>query len=228
MLAKTLRPARSDVKTILIVDDHPVLRRGLSALIESERDLAVCGEAISYKTALEAILKFQPDLVVVDIALKGSDGLSLVKYLKAHHPEIPTMVLSMHDEAMYGERALRAGASGYVTKAQLDQTILLAIRQVLDGETYMSKGLEARLAAKYLAGRTLDTGSPLEALSDRELQVFRLIGQGRSTRQIAETLTLSIKTIESHVEHIKQKLVIQSATELAQRAIQWVEAGKTG
>jgi DNA-binding NarL/FixJ family response regulator len=132
----------------------------------------------------------------------------------------------MHDEAVYAERSLRAGARGYVTKQQLDETVLVAIRRLLAGETYMSRTLEERLAARYVAGRTLATGSLLEALSDRELQVFRLIGQGRSTRQIAETLHLSIKTIETHREHLKQKLMVGSATELAHRATQWVETGR--
>ncbi len=225
-MSAALKRAPSATKTILIVDDHPVLRRGLTALIESDPNLAVCGEAASYRAALEAIRKRPPDLVIVDIELKGGDGLELIKYLKTHNPEIGSLVLSMHDEAVYAERALRAGAAGYVSKQQLDETILLAIRRVLDGETYMSEKLGARLATKYLAGGTLHTGSPLEALSDRELQVFRLIGQGRTTRQIAQSLSLSIKTIESHVEHIKQKLVLQSASELAQRATQWVESGR--
>ncbi len=228
MPATILVQAPSAIKKIFIVDDHPVLRRGLAALVASEPNLSLCGEAASYKAALENIREHQPDLVIVDIALEGADGLDLVKYLKAHHPEIVTLVLSMHDEAVYAERALKAGASGYVSKQQLDQNILLAIQQALDGKKYMSEKLKARLAEKYLAGRTLDTGSPLEMLSDRELQVFRLIGQGRTTREIAKTLNLSIKTIESHVEHIKQKLVIHSASELAQRATQWVEAGQAG
>jgi DNA-binding NarL/FixJ family response regulator len=134
----------------------------------------------------------------------------------------------MHDEAVYAERSLRAGARGYVTKQELDDTLLTAIHLLLDGEMYMSHRLEARLAAKFVSGRTLDTSSALDALSDRELQVFRLIGQGRSTRQIAETLHLSIKTIESHRQHIKGKLRIESTAELAQRATQWVETGRTG
>lgn len=216
-------PAR---RTILIVDDHPMFRRGLASLIESEPDLAVCGQAGSSAAALQAVQQSQPDLVSVDLALGESDGLDLVKEMKRRHPRIPALVLSMHDEAVYAERALRAGARGYVNKQQLDETVLVAIRRLLAGETYMSGTLEGRLAARYVAGRTLATDSPLEALSDRELQVFRLIGQGRSTRQIAETLHLSIKTIESHREHIKQKLMVESATELAHRATRWVEIGR--
>jgi DNA-binding NarL/FixJ family response regulator len=218
-------PAR---RTILIVDDHPMLRRGLASLITSEPDLAVCGEAATCQAALEAIGQQLPDLILVDLTLEGGDGLDLVKDLKIRHPKIPTLVLSMHDEAVYAERALRAGARGYVSKQQLDETVLLAIRTVLAGETHLSEALKARLATQFLGGRTLETGSPLAALSDRELQVFRLIGQGRGTRQIAETLHLSIKTIESHCEHIKNKLNLQSAVELAHRAAQWTESSRIG
>jgi DNA-binding NarL/FixJ family response regulator len=228
MPATTTEPGLPARKAILIVDDHPMLRRGLAALIESESDLVVCGEVASCAAALDAIREHSPDLVMVDLSLEGSDGLDLIKEMKARHPEIPTLVLSMYDEAVYGERALRAGAWGYVTKQQLDDTVLLAIRRLLGGEMYLSGKLERRLAAKYLGERTVIAESPLQALSDRELQVFRLIGQGRGTRQIAETLHLSIKTVESHREHIKQKLRLESATELAHRATQWVETGHTG
>jgi DNA-binding NarL/FixJ family response regulator len=202
-----------------------MLRRGLAALIESEPDLAVCGEAATYQAALEATRESQPDLVIVDLELDGRDGLDLIKDMKARHSEVPALVLSMHDEAVYAERCLRAGARGYVTKQELDDTVLTAIRRLLAGEVYMSDKLQRRLAVKFVAGRTLDTDSPLDALSDRELQVFRLIGRGRSTRQIAASLTLSIKTIESHVEHIKHKLDLESAAQLAHCAIQWVETG---
>jgi len=214
-------------QTIFIVDDHPVLRRGLTALIESEPDLAVCGEAATCRGALEAIHEHQPDLVIVDIALEGKDGLDLIKQMKTRLPKIPGLVLSMYDEMVYAERALRVGARGYVTKQQLDETLLVAIRRLLRGEIYLSAKLEARLATKFVAGQTLETDSPLNALSDRELQVFRLIGQGQSTRQIADTLHLSIKTIESHREHIKHKLAIETAAALAQRATRWVETGRT-
>ena len=228
MPATTPESGQPATRTILIVDDHPVLRRGLAALIESEPGLAVCGEAATCRAALDALRTNQPDLVIVDLVLEGCDGLDLVKHMKTRHPQIPALVLSMHDEAVYAERSLRAGARGYVTKQELDDTLLTAIHRLLDGEVYMSHKLEARLAAKFVTGRTLNTNSVLDTLSDRELQVFRLIGQGRSTRQIAETLHLSIKTVESHREHIKQKLSIESAAELAQRATQWVETGRTG
>lgn len=228
MPATTPERGNPSRKTILIVDDHPLLCRGLASLIETEADLAVCGTTTTCGDALAAVRESQPDLVIVDLQLEGRDGLDLVRGLNARHPKIPTLVLSMHDEAVYAERSLRAGARGYVTKQQLDDTVLVAIRQLLAGETYMSDRLKARLAEKYLAGRTLEEDSPLDALSDRELQVFRLIGQGRSTRQIAESLNLSIKTIESHCAHIKQKLTLESAAELAQSAIRWVAATHTG
>ncbi|MBE0620232.1 MAG: response regulator transcription factor [Burkholderiales bacterium] len=223
--AEPAPPAR---KAILIVDDHPVLRRGLAALIDSSSDLTVCAEAATCAAALAAIREHSPDLVIVDLVLGGADGLELIKEMKAQHPQIPALVLSMHDEALYAERALRAGARGYVNKQQLDDTVLVAIGRVLGGETYISDKLKAQFATQFVAGRTLQTDSPLNALSDRELQVFRLIGQCRSTRAIAQALNLSVKTIESHREHIKQKLGLESAAELARRATLWVETGGAG
>lgn len=215
-------------KAILIVDDHPMLRRGLASLIGSEPDLAVCGQAATCQAALKAIRESQPDLVIVDLALKNSDGLDLVRSMGKRHPRIPALVLSMHDEALYAERSLRAGARGYVTKQQGGRTVLVAIRRVLYGETYMSDQLQGRLAAKFVAGRTLATNSPLEALSGRELQVFRLIGEGRSTRQIAKTLSLSVKTIESRRAHIKSKLTLGTSAELARCATQWIDTSRAG
>ena len=201
------------------------MRRGLASVIKSEPDLAVCGEATTCRAALDAIRQSQPDLVIVDVGLEGSeDGLDLVKDMKKRHPRIPALVLSMHDEAVYAERSLQAGARGYITKQQLGETVLVAIRLLLTGEIYMSDKLRERLALKFVRGQTLETDSPLAVLSDRELQVFRLIGGGRTTRQIAEALNLSFKTIESHREHIKQKLDLESSAELAQRATQWVES----
>jgi DNA-binding NarL/FixJ family response regulator len=227
MLARTTKPGLSARRTILIVDDHPLLRHGLAALIRTELDLDVCGEAATSKAALEAIREHRPDLVIVDLALDGADGLDLIKAMKARHPEIPALVLSMHDEALYAERALRAGARGYVNKQQLDDTLLVAIRRVLNGEMYMSEKAGARFAAKFLGGVTLEKDSPLAVLTDRELEVFRLIGQGRCSRDIAQQLHLSVKTIESYREHIKQKLALESGAELVRRATLWVEGGRT-
>jgi DNA-binding NarL/FixJ family response regulator len=226
MSAASADPSRTARKSLLVVDDHPLLRRGLIALIESEPGLAAHGAVGTRVAALEAIRKRPPDLVIVDLALGDEDGLDLVKEIKARHPGIPSLVLSVHDETVYAERALGAGALGYVTKQQLDETLLAAIHQVLAGETYMSEALQRRLAKQYIGGRTLETPSPIRTLSDRQLQVFRLIGQGRTTRQIAGTLSRSVKTIESHIAHIKNKLAIESAAELAQRATQWIETGR--
>jgi DNA-binding NarL/FixJ family response regulator len=223
--AESVRPAN---KTILIVDDHPILRRGLVALIESEPDLAVLGAVATCRAALAAIRETPVDLVTVDLVLADGHGLDLVKAIGVHHPRIPSLVLSMHDEALYGARALNAGARGYVAKEQLDETVLTAIRCVLAGGTYMSAALERRLAERYLGRRMLETDSPLHVLSDRELQVFRFVGEGLSTRRIAETLARSVKTIESHLEHIKSKLGFASAAELLRHAIQWIETGHVG
>jgi DNA-binding NarL/FixJ family response regulator len=164
--------------------------------------------------------------VIVDLALAGGDdGLDLVKALKLRHPQIPTLVLSMHPEAVYAERALRAGAHGYLTKQQLDETVLIAVHRLLAGGLYMSEGLALNLATQFVGGKK-EHGSPLAVLSDRELQVFRLIGQGRRTREIAEILHLSPKTVETHREHLKQKMGLKNASELAHSATRWVETGE--
>jgi DNA-binding NarL/FixJ family response regulator len=210
------------VKTILIVDDHPLVRRGLTALIESEPDLVVGGEAATRRAALETISHLQPDLAIVDLALGEDDGLTLITQIRSRHPEVPILVLSMYDESVYAERSMRAGATGYVTKQQLDDTLLNAIRCLLAGEMYLSADLQRQMVAKFIGGQTLETDSPLKKLSNRELQVFRLIGQGRTTREIAGILQLSIKTIESHRSKIKNKLALSSSAELAQSAAQWV------
>jgi DNA-binding NarL/FixJ family response regulator len=160
--------------------------------------------------------------------LGDEDGLDLVRDIRARYPKTPSLVLSMHDEEVYAERALRAGAVGYVTKQQLDGMVLAAIRRALAGEVYMSQALQQRLAARYVGRRTSAAKLSMDALSDRELQVFRLAGEGRTTREIAATLNRSVKTIESHLEHIKNKLGIRSATELAHHAIRWVETGRVG
>lgn len=211
-------------KAILIVDDHPLVRRGLGALINSEPDLSVCAEADGYASALEALEKHQPDLVIIDLALGDDDGIDLIKAVRIRFPKVHRLVLSMRDEEVYAERCLRAGASGYVSKDQLDDTVLFAIRRLLDGEQYLSDRLLRRFAARYLYADKLESNSLVGELSDRELQVFRLIGKGRTTREVAEILHLSVKTVESHREHIKHKLELNSSAELAQRATQWIES----
>jgi DNA-binding NarL/FixJ family response regulator len=216
-------------KAIVIVDDHPLMRRGLATLIDGEADLAVSAEATTCRAALQAIGRITPDLVIVDLALEeGDDGLDLVKTLKIRHPEMPTLVLSAHPEALYAERALRAGARGYLSKEEVGDTVLVAIHRLLGGGIYMSEAIALRLAAQFVGRRMRKADTPMAELSDRELQVFRLLGQGRSTREIAHILHLSPKTIESHREHLKQKLAIDTAPELVRRAIRWVESGETG
>jgi DNA-binding NarL/FixJ family response regulator len=211
---------------ILLVDDHPLMRRGLAALIDSEPDLAVCAEAGNRHAALNAIARRAVDLVIVDLSLEGGeDGLDLVKALKVRSPSVPALVLSMHPEAHYGERALRAGARGYIAKEQLGEAVLAAIRRVLAGRIYMSEALGTDLASRFVGGDA-NPRSALATLSDRELQVFRLIGEGRRTREIASILHLSPKTIESYREHLKQKLDIDGAPELVRCAVRFVETGE--
>lgn len=224
--ANTRPEPDSPSSKVLIVDDHPVLRRGLAAMIDAEPDLMLCGQAAGCNEALELLDQQSPHLVIIDLMLEDGTGLDLLKTIKSQDPALPVLVLSMHDEAIFAERCLKAGALGYVTKQQLDATLLLAIRCALAGEIYMSDSLKAQLAQQYLAGVAAKSDSPLTELSDRELQVFGLIGHGRTTREIAGILKLSIKTVESHVAHIKQKLQLSSAPALARHAVQWVETGK--
>ena len=213
---------------IVVVDDHPILRRGLIALLEGEPDLEVRGEAASAQSAIQVIAQEAPDLAIVDLGLDGSDGLDLIKAIRTRHPQTRMVVLSMHDESVYAERVLRAGAHGYVTKQQMGDTLLTAVRRALAGQIYMSTALGARLAERYIGGGAASTDSPVATLTDRELTVFRLIGQGQSTRQIALALHLSIKTIEAHREHIKHKLALDSGTALARCATLWAGEHHSG
>ncbi len=220
------RPERlaQERKTILVVEDHPLLRRGLIALIDDEPDLMVSGQAGGVQAALEAVKRQKPDLLIVDLALEGGDdGLELVKAMAARHPKIPVLVLSMHSETIYGERSLRAGARGFVSKQQLCDRVMVAIRHVLGGDVYMSDTLANRLARQFVGGNPREPGSPLAQLSDRQLQVFRLLGEGHGTRRIAQQLHLSIKTVETHLEHLKSKLDLSSVADLARHATLWVE-----
>ncbi len=219
-------PGRST--KILLVDDHPIVRQGLGELIEEEPDLSVCGEARDSAEALQVIDARRPDLVIVDISLHDTSGIELIKDLKARHPGLPALVLTMHDETLYAERALRAGARGYVMKEEATENVLAAIRMVLSGQIYLSQKMAARLLSKFVDGPSDYPGSTVESLSDRELQVFELIGQGLGSRQIAQQLHLSIKTIESHREHIKSKLQLTNSTELVRHAVQWVEVERSG
>ena len=223
---KQARMSRAKTR-VLLVDDHPVLTHGLTLIINSESDLEVCGHAEDADRALALVGSLNPELAIVDISLKNSDGIQLLKNLKARYPELLTLVLSLHDEALYAERALRAGASGYVMKQSSLQTVLLAIRKVLDGGIYVSDKIADRILAKSSGTRPVSAESPMERLSDREREVFRKVGQGLGTKEIADQLHLSIKTVETYRAHIKVKLKIDTASELIQKATLWVreEAG---
>ena len=210
-------------KSVFLVDDHPLVREWLTNLINQQPGLRVCGEAESGPPAREKILALRPDVAIVDLALKDSSGLELIKDLKLSCPQVAVLVLSMHEEYHYAERALRAGARGYIMKRETAKKVVTAIRQVLQGKLYMSDSLAAAMAAQFVAGKTLAAGSGIEQLSDRELEVFELLGDGRGTRQIAETLNVSIKTVQAHCARMKEKLSLASATELVREAVRWRE-----
>lgn len=210
------------VHQIYIVDDHPIVRQALAQLINQETDLQVCGDAESAQQAVQAITKSPPDVAIVDISLKGASGIELIKTLKARQPELLVLVLSMHEESLYAERALRAGASGYITKQEATNNVLTAIRKVLGGEIYVSETMASRMLRKMVSGSANDSESAVSTLSDRELEVFELIGQGRATREIANSLHLSVKTVETHRARIKEKLQLKTGAELVRHAVQWV------
>ncbi len=209
---------------ILLIDDHPLMRQGLSQLIDQEDDLTVCGEAEDAHQALELASEVNADIAIVDLSLKGTSGIELIKNLKAMYPELLVLVLSMHDESVYAERALRAGAKGYIMKQEAPENVVTAVRRVLDGEIFLSENASAQLLNKLIQGGQEMSKSPVESLSDRELEVFRLIGQGFGTREIADQLHLSIKTIETYRAHLKGKLNLKKSTELVKYAVQWVES----
>lgn len=208
---------------IFIVDDHPIVRQGLALLIEPQEDLDVCGEAETVSDAIRGIEQTKPDIVIVDISLRESSGIELIKDIRVRYPDALILVLSMHDESFYAERVLRAGARGYVTKDEAPDKILSAIRRILGGEIYLSDKMSSKMLCKLVESHTGTSGMSVECLSDRELQVFELIGQGIGTRNIASSLHLSTKTIESHRERIKKKLKLDNASKLLQHAIQWVQ-----
>lgn len=225
---KTSPPAaeKKEARRVLIVDDHPLLRRGVSQLIDQEPDLVVVGEAEDAGKAMSAIEKSRPEVALIDITLNGASGIELVKNIKVRFPQLKMLMLSMHEESVYAHRALRAGASGYIMKQEGADKVLTALRKVLKGEVYLSDGLGNRMLHSLVNNRAPRAASPVEELSDRELEIFNLIGQGHGTRGIAQRLRLSIKTIESHRAHIKRKLNLQKASELVHHAIQWVQSEK--
>jgi len=213
-----------DARTrVLLVDDHVVVRRGLASLIAEEPDMEVSGEADGVATALESIKRQRPRLAVIDISLKDGDGLELVRQISEQYPDVLPLVLSMYDEAVYAERALRAGARGYVRKAAAAETLMEAIRTVLAGDIHVSPSVAAGLLQKISAGKRHEPAMPVEKLSDRELQVLRCIGRGLSNREIADELFISVKTVESHREHMKQKLALPSSGDLLRYAIEFTK-----
>lgn len=212
-------------KRVFIVDDHPVVRQGLKTLIDGTPDLETCGEAKTVYDALKLIEQLKPDVAAVDISLGGESGLDLIKDLHIRCPRLPVLTLSVHDEAIYAERVLRAGAHGYVTKGEPPENVLKALRTVLSGQVFLSERMSSRVLLKMAgSAKKQGTGVSVDLLSDRELQVFELIGKGMNTRDIAGALHLSVKTVESHRANIKEKLQIESATELLQYAIHWVQS----
>jgi len=220
--SQTQAPAAApapDRKRLFLVDDHPIVRQGLAQLIDNEPDLTVCGQGEDVYTSLRAIRQDKPDLCLVDVSLKDSDGIELLKEIKAMDPDLPVLILSMHDEGLYAERALRAGARGYIMKQEAPTTLLAAIRKVLRGEVYVSENLGATLLRRMVSGKKKEAELPMDRLTDRELEIFSLIGAGNTVREIAEKLFLSTKTVEAHREHIKQKLNLKSSADLMRFAI---------
>jgi DNA-binding NarL/FixJ family response regulator len=221
MVAKTRGEVNVGKTKVLVVDDHPLVRERIAELINEEPDLVVCGEAEDVRQALKAVADLKPDLAVVDITLKDSYGIELIKQLKELYPDLPTLVLSMHDESMYGERALRAGAKGYLTKQEATKKVVDAIRRILRGEIYVSDSLAGLLVRKVAGGKQGSGGSSVDVLTDREREVFQFFGQGLAVKEMAERLGISAKTIEAHREHIKQKLNYKTSSELLRFAIQY-------
>lgn len=209
-------------KRALIVDDHPIFRLGLAGLISEQSHLEVCGQADSAPIALDAMRRLKPDLVLLDLSLRGTNGIELIKLMKAEEPDLPILVISMHDEAVFGLRALKAGALGYVMKAEAMNHVAEAISKVLQGKIYVSVKFGESLIFKAVQSMDAGAGSAIDALSDRELEVLQLLGKGHSTRSIAETLHLSVKTIETHRAHIKEKLGFHDSEDMVKFAINWV------
>jgi DNA-binding NarL/FixJ family response regulator len=220
----TQKQRQSTKKRIFIVDDHPIVRDGLITIINHEKDFEVCGEADEAREALKAISELKPDVVIVDISLRNSDGIELTKNLKARDPALPVIVLSIHDEFMYAERALRAGAQAYLMKEVVSENIVTAIQTVLGGEIYVSNTMGKKMLRKLVTGKADTISGPMGSLSDRELEIFRLIGQGYKPSRIAKSMHLSVKTVETYRARIKEKLNLADADELIRYAIQWVSS----
>lgn len=214
------------VKTrIFIVDDHPLLRRGLAELINREPDMIFCGEAEDSPSAMKSIAQIKPDLVIVDISLKGYNGIELIKNIKAFDQKIQVLVLSMHDESVYAMRVLKAGAKAYVMKQEVVDKVMEAVRRIRAGKVFVSERVASRMLDQVVVGGDPAPDSPVDLLSDRELEIVNMIGSGLPTREIAAKLHISIKTVESHRARIKEKLNLQNAIQLVQFCVRWVEEG---
>lgn len=209
-------------RRIMIVDDHPVVRQGLAQLIAQQPDMEICAEAESVAGAFRTYLTASPDLTVIDLSLSDGSGIELIKEIKARNENARMLVTSMHDESLFAERVLRAGAKGYVSKQEATTNLLDAIRQVLDGRVYLSSSMSDQMLHRMVAGNDVSEQSPIDSLSDRELEVFEMIGQGLTTRQIAAKLDLSPKTVETYRENIKAKLNLANGTALTRHAVQWL------
>lgn len=220
-----MKKAAASKKRILIVDDHPMMREGLAQLIEHEPDLQNAAQADSAAQALQLMAGSLPDLLLLDISLPDKSGLELIKDVQAFYPNLPILVVSMHDESLYAERVLRAGGRGYIMKQEGGKKLMQAIRQVLEGRIYVSEKISAKILENF-SGHRIESSSPVEKLSDREFEVFQLLGQGEATRVIAKRLHLSIKTVEVHRANIRKKLELATGGELVRYAIRWNEAQK--
>ena len=226
-MTTAIRPDKNKTRApVLIVDDHPIVRQGLKLLINQEPDLIVCGEAENARSVLPAIHDLKPSIAVIDLSLGRDSGIELIKTIRLQHPDLPLLVLSMHDETLHAERALRAGAKGYIMKQEAPEKVIIAIRQVLQGKIYVSDAMGAKLLNKLIDSSRDEPSSPIELLSDRELQVFQLLGRGLGTRQVADQLNVSIKTVEAYRANIKEKLNLKGSAELVQHAIHWVLSGE--
>jgi DNA-binding NarL/FixJ family response regulator len=220
-MTKSEQPTETKYK-ILIVDDHPLVREGLASRITRQPDMEICGEAADVNEALALVKTTNPDLVIVDLSLRLSHGTDLIKQVKARGEGTKMLVSSMYDESLYAERVLRAGAMGYINKQEMPEKVIEAIRQVLAGKVYLSPSMTDRLLSRAIGKTGEIERSPIEKLSNRELEIFRLIGRGLTTRQIAKDLHLSVKTVETHRENIKSKLSVSNSAELSRQAVQWV------
>jgi len=214
----------ADAKRIVIVDDHPLFRKGLEQLIHSDGTFAVCGEAGSAAEAMDVIRKLDPDLAIVDVRLPGANGIELIKNIRAEFPKLPILVLSMHDESLYALRALRAGAQGYVMKQEALANVVQAIHEVFGGRPYLSPAMAAQVITNFAQTPSEGEADVIDRLSDRELEILELIGKGNEVRQIGKLLHLSPKTVETHRAHIKEKLNLASAHQVGRFAVQWVDA----